>query len=525
MTPECGPEVFERTTEMIPEQPVTYTEETDGMHRENPEESRTVEVDKLSLLDPYSLMPQSDWRSCIKAMVESFLPDGRLLCGTAYIAPAVVVIVVISATVLDIVGSASATATERWVIALRTIFTLYALPFLVCSNVSIIFLKRSVMNTENRRMVKRMLWICMILVLIFFVLLIVFSLVINFGFKPFVLKELTPVPDSYVSRTISKSAQAAFCRNVIENWTVVELAGLAAMAQSYGHRNAQEAILSAFTDNLTVFEDIPMPEALASPMIIAVKDKSLAFRKLGRFDSLTNNESNLIAASFAFQGVREKGQVGILLENILAYWYPKVMGFVVPLFQTVNDLFLGNFLNALSTTLAVLATGLRQITIKSLKEVVDPVSQVLYLLSLAGWDGNSTVFTGHMPGGTVAKTLAAANKFSGVAFECPVLANSPAAVYASTIDNVAAGFRLVNVFSDDSLFSASEANISMNVHVPKYQSYFKPANPYETFCMVNAACATDDRADLLCKRVVGAETYMLFFRQLGRERLSIFAES
>jgi hypothetical protein len=295
---------------------------------------------------------------------------------------------------------------------------------------------------------------------------------------------------------------------------------MAAITQSYGHRDAQTVILQAFADSYTGVAEVIVPQTV--PLVAAVKSGTPFSAKVRhrRVVNVSHQVSSLTALAFVFQGVRDKGQVGILIENILTYWYPRVIGFVVPLFQTVSDLFLGDFLNSLSTTFAVYSTGLRHLTLKSLQEAFQVINGLLDF-EFYDWSynhRNSTVLSGHMQGGVIAKTLAAASNFSGVGFECPILANSPASAYAATSVNIAAGFRLVNVFSDSSLFTASEANISMNVHIPMYQSYFKPANPYETFCMLNAGCTFDDRADVLCSKIVGAGRYEHFFRQWGRDR-------
>jgi hypothetical protein len=134
---------------------------------------------------------------------------------------------------------------------------------------------------------------------------------------------------------------------------------------------------------------------------------------------------------------------------------------------------------------------------------------------------NKAAFAGHMSGGILAKALGARFNVTGFAFEAPVLAHSQAASYVGSDANRGAGYRMVNAFSGSTFFSAHEDNISMNVRFPNYQSYVKPANPYETFCMMAAGCLDTDRVDQLCATAVGADLYMSYFRRWSRERSPI----
>jgi hypothetical protein len=137
------------------------------------------------------------------------------------------------------------------------------------------------------------------------------------------------------------------------------------------------------------------------------------------------------------------------------------------------------------------------------------------LQSFTDEHGFAPVVTGHMSGGVYAKGIAFAEYCYAVAFESP---QSYGSSFTNDIDPHYTTPRTTNVYSDRSIFSMIEHDTIQNLHLPSYQSYIKPANPYETFCHIAAGCVMDDRYDHLCSSAVGEKMYLDYFEKWRRER-------
>ena len=66
-----------------------------------------------------------------------------------------------------------------------------------------------------------------------------------------------------------------------------------------------------------------------------------------------------------------------------------------------------------------------------------------------------------------------------------------------------------------------EEEMISNVRLPKYQRLFKPANVYETFCLIAAGCTTTNEYDQFCSKTVGSSTFMSYFDTWNRTRTPI----
>jgi hypothetical protein len=160
---------------------------------------------------------------------------------------------------------------------------------------------------------------------------------------------------------------------------------------------------------------------------------------------------------------------------------------------------------------------------------------VLAKAYVASWTRLSEIapiVTGHMSGGVYAKGIALSDVCSGEGTEsyekCYGVAFASPQSYGSTLSLVSSvSLRnrgspyISNVYSDGSIFSMNELQTNQNVYFPSYQSYIKPATPYETFCLIAAGCVTDDRYDYLCSSAVGQDAYMGYFTKWGRYRCNL----
>jgi hypothetical protein len=489
-------------TEELTETPGQYTE----VGSSAPDQQHADE-DNLSLMDPCVLLPQLEWKSYIASVVNELFPDGTFKFNIHVIPSLIAFLLVVICTIFDILGTHKDTPRERGILAARTLFNIFALPFIMCANVSIIFMRRQDLKKTKRRMIKISMLLILILVCVYFVLLIAFSICVNHGFNPMVLKEVEPLPDDYVPTLISNSTQASFCQLGIGPWNVAEMAGMVAVGQSAGYPKAQEAIFSYINSGNLELQQLP--DLSVVPVALAAK-----------YDWYTGEA---IGIAFVFQGVTHKSHIGILIENILSYWYIRIMSVIIPLFELMSELFLNYFLSIFSNFFAVAAAGIHTVSAVSISEATQWVGLILNQnqTAITSLWPNHWAFGGHMSGGILAKALGAFYNVTSFSFEAPVLQHSQASFYVNSDANMGAGYRMMNVFSGSTLFSAHEENISMNVRFPNYQSYLKPANPYETLCMMEAGCTNTDRMDQLCATAVGADRYMSYFRRWDRERTPI----
>jgi hypothetical protein len=77
----------------------------------------------------------------------------------------------------------------------------------------------------------------------------------------------------------------------------------------------------------------------------------------------------------------------------------------------------------------------------------------------------------------------------------------------------------VQFTSGNAFFAMSEKGVAENIYGPSYPvNIIMGATPFETFCLLAAACVTTDQYDHLCSTTVGSETYDEYFVLWGRDR-------
>jgi hypothetical protein len=81
------------------------------------------------------------------------------------------------------------------------------------------------------------------------------------------------------------------------------------------------------------------------------------------------------------------------------------------------------------------------------------------------------------------------------------------------------GSKMLSVYSGSSFFSVAESDlIGLNIRLSDKQALWKPANPYEMFCLIGAGCTNDDRFDNLCDDAIGREKYEGYLEAWKRSR-------
>jgi hypothetical protein len=243
-------------------------------------------------------------------------------------------------------------------LVVRVVFNIYALPFCSISNIAVLIAKwRALSEHVFVKSVK-----------------LTVALLIFAGFAIYVATFFTPVivsaigPFAGTGKVVTDRPVSSVCRVAVENWSMVEFAGIAAAAQSVRYPDVSAAILAT----------------------------ALADRNWTQASELDNQNIPVLVVSSAngtvvgFQGIAAPYHLGVLLETVLCYWYPLLMGLLVPFFAIVNQLFLAPILNAYSMELANRALGLVPVSTAFFGGARDVVAKIA--------SPSPPLFTGHMSG-------------------------------------------------------------------------------------------------------------------------------
>jgi hypothetical protein len=217
--------------------------------------------------------------------------------------------------------------------------------------------------------------------------------------------------------------------------------------------------------------------------------------------------------------------LGIMLENSLTYYYPILMDLVVPFYALASDFFLSNLLSVPTEILVSGILGpnrlseqwLNNATVSVTREL-DVVSEVIKALGLYA---DQPVMVGHGANGLIMKALKFENGSHPwrVAFESPMLSDSPMATLADLGQIEPAVSRIVNFYSEGSIYALSDSAAIMNNRMPSYSSRSSaiPPHSFETFCFTVAACGNDPVLDRMCERVDTA--FGNLCAKIGRPRI------
>jgi hypothetical protein len=106
------------------------------------------------------------------------------------------------------------------------------------------------------------------------------------------------------------------------------------------------------------------------------------------------------------------------------------------------------------------------------------------------------------------KLLATDESGCAMAFESPAFEFSY--MQESTLeDSTSSEYKAINVYSQMSVLSVIETSLPMNVRLPAVQTFFQPANPYKTFCLVVAGGTMTDQFDGLCNQIIGKDFWIV----------------
>jgi hypothetical protein len=227
-------------------------------------------------------------------------------------------------------------------------------------------------------------------------------------------------------------------------------------------------------------------------------------------------------------------EVGLLIENVVAYWFRIVMQALIPLLRIVDDFFLSKFITVVTEGLISTVFGSNRLSAGlavewELAAATDDLWNQVYEYEATfgeGSDGEAIegegeaalrLFIGHGAGGLIAKGLALRFEAIGIAYEAPQFVRSPVSGLFGEFPE-ARELKILNFHSGSTLLAMEEAKAKVNGMLPTWQKLWAPATHSQTFCLLAAGCAIDDRYDALCNELVGQGMFRAYFKSWGRER-------
>jgi hypothetical protein len=219
-------------------------------------------------------------------------------------------------------------------------------------------------------------------------------------------------------------------------------------------------------------------------------------------------------------GFKSAQDIAIAIENICTIWVHQFVRFIVPFYQLVYTLLLQPLMGKFGQTMVQLVFGPNRMPLRFAQEVagVEYPSRLTGALQSAQLGYLSrAVFVAHSHGGVVARALALTREMAAVTFESSQYDLSPLQGFLGPIDPTTE-YVMVNELSGPSVFAMEDSLAKWNYRMPDWQKWWKPANPYETFCLLAAGCVADDRYDHICNESVGNEQYRNYFTSWHRKR-------
>jgi hypothetical protein len=289
----------------------------------------------------------------------------------------------------------------------------------------------------------------------------------------------------------------------VANWPLIQLAALPILAETGGSNSEYPRVrdyLQCLTNIALIHEEINF----SSESILAY-----------------NREEGKLAVGLT--SIPFDANFAIYCENFLSSYYPDILTVFVPFYSIAYSNLLSSML---TTTSQILISG-----------ILGPNRVSTYYLDKAiitsRWELNTAydvfealrlstgrpVVVGHGANGLLAKALPFSYNPWRVSFESPVLEDSPIEALAREQNIQTAPPTIINFYTNGSIYALIDDLAVVNNRITRSDlSPMIPPNPFETFCVVAASCAQDDRFDQLCNDVLDGG-YETMWKRLGRARV------
>lgn len=239
------------------------------------------------------------------------------------------------------------------------------------------------------------------------------------------------------------------------------------------------------------------------------ENKFISFIKIHR------NTSSYPAV--AFQGSVNFIHITMTLENIVCTWLNFLMDALIPFFGMFKTVFFKQLGKWLPFFCTVGLLGFSPLSYDAYK------AHESTFQTLLAPQNQRIILTGHIFGGFMAKLYADSFETYAVAFESPryidsLMDASSFLLFPFRYNN---SYNMINIFSESSIFSFPEEDINANLQLPQSQTFYRPVNPYKTFCLLASGCTIDDKFDSLCEGMISKSLYLEYFSAWKRKRFDL----
>jgi hypothetical protein len=222
----------------------------------------------------------------------------------------------------------------------------------------------------------------------------------------------------------------------------------------------------------------------------------------------------------AMGGFTNPQHIAIAVENVGLVWFHWIIETIVPFYRGVYRGWLSPLMGGLGQTMVQLVFGPNRMPLRFGQEVqgleyMGAVAALVheYFLGFA----TIPLLAGHSHTALISRALALLKKSYAVTFEGSQYHLSPLEGFFGAHDPDSEYF-IVNEASGSSVFAMDDTLAKWNYRLPDWQQWWKPATPYDTFCLLAAGCVYDNRYDAICNASVGFDRYSQFFESWNRSR-------
>jgi hypothetical protein len=401
-----------------------------------------------------------------------------------------------------------------------------------------------------------------VIILLIGIVLIIAALIFRALFTPFQIKQFGWIDPTW--ERVTNSTPALMCGTQINGWGLIDFAALPVMldlipdslftsfsmgriggayAQAAAGWDRDDIVASGTATELEPCEAVyrSLTQQKVYPLPVNETDDEMLERLGGRTFLRDFGTESLFGLRHAqlfrdgfearsligYAGIRSADDVGISLETVWTYWFRELMDMLIPYYGMVAGVFLDAFWDSLTEQIVTLFYGPNRMSWRLASRFqADAALRVAWANFNKQFGSeevqqqmdHNLVYIGHGASGLFVKGLAMQFKQYGVALESGQFELSPPST-TFIVTGEGAEWSLLNVYSGTSVLSMPEEAAKGNLKLPDVASIWKPADIYETFCIIAAGCVTDDSFDSLCSEVVGLDTYQWYFRSWGRPRL------
>jgi hypothetical protein len=305
-------------------------------------------------------------------------------------------------------------------------------------------------------------------------------------------------------QTITTSPSSTICENKIHGISIWELSALPMLAQTDG------SVMDWLIDYLN----------LRVPDINVGQVNRFEFPNgHGSFPMIVSNRSGTILA--AFPGCHDKVDLSVLIgSTVWAVFRKFVFSPLIPLWDLLWGPILDPFLRLLDEYLIIFITGPSRVVMRY--RLVGDLA-----VEFANQYYNDTklphILVGHGPSGLLVKAYAAHTttngtsvpEWDGITFDTPYFQHSPVTELQDLRERT--GYFIRNFVSAFKFITMGDPSISGDIELPTI-SLMTFTDPYQTFCLLSAACISTNALDDLCSQMLnGRDIYDDYFRAWGRE--------